>query len=52
MIGALQLQRDVVRPALLAFDKPVIESGHESSGIYTKKFVTAERSEIAERAKG
>ena len=37
VIVALDFQRDVVRPALRAFDKPVVESGHESCGIYTKK---------------
>ena len=48
LILALQFERDIVRPALRAFDKTVIESGHESWGIYTKIWLTAECSEIAE----
>ena len=48
----LQLQRNIVRPALLAFDKTIIESGHESSGIYTKKLHTAGNAETAERGEG
>jgi hypothetical protein len=36
LIVALEFECDVVRPALGAFDKTVVESGHESWGIYTK----------------
>src|SRR5437879_1920937 len=35
-IGKLQFQRNVLRPALGALDKTVVESGHGSWGIYTK----------------
>ena len=41
LIVALDFERDVVRPALRAFEKAVVESGHESWGIYTKKVFTA-----------
>src|ERR1700722_2172334 len=37
VIVALQFQRNVVRPALRALDKAVVESGHGSWRIYTKK---------------
>src|ERR1700676_5242353 len=37
VIVALQFQRDIVRPALRALDKAVVESGHGSWRIYTKK---------------
>src|SRR5580693_8595113 len=37
VIVALDFQSDVIRPALRAFDKTIVESGHESCGIYTKK---------------
>jgi hypothetical protein len=37
VIAALQFKRDVVGPALRAFYKPVIERGHGSRGIYTKR---------------
>src|ERR1017187_1179391 len=36
LIVALEFERDVVRPSLLAFEKAVVESGHGSWGIYTK----------------
>ncbi len=45
---ALDFQRDVVWPTLRAFDKTVVESGHESCGIYTKNMFTAELAETAE----
>ncbi len=48
VIMALNFQSDVVRPALRAFDKTVVESGHESCGIYTKNIFTAEFAETAE----
>ncbi|MGA8283783.1 MAG: hypothetical protein WB796_03475, partial [Candidatus Sulfotelmatobacter sp.] len=35
-------------PALRAFDKPVVESGHESCGIYTKIMLAAGFAETAE----
>ena len=40
VIVTLEFESDVVRPALRAFDKAVVESGHESCGIYTKNLVT------------
>jgi len=40
-IVALDFQCDVIRPALGALDKTVVESGHESCGIYTKNLFTA-----------
>jgi hypothetical protein len=51
VIVALNFQSDVVRPTLRAFDKTVVESGHESCGIYTKNLSTAERAETAEKLK-
>ena len=42
LIVALKFQCDVFRPALRAFDKTVVESGHETCGIYTKNLLTAE----------
>src|SRR5258708_2364289 len=36
VVVALNLQRNIVRPALGAFDKTVVERGHGSWGIYTK----------------
>jgi hypothetical protein len=48
MIVALKFQRDVVWPALRAFDKTVVKSRHESCGIYTKNLFTAERVEVPE----
>ncbi|HEV3307189.1 MAG TPA: hypothetical protein VGZ91_12190 [Candidatus Sulfotelmatobacter sp.] len=37
----LKFERDIVRPALLAFEKAVVEGGHGSWGIYTKIPFTA-----------
>src|SRR5580658_1369066 len=51
LIVALEFQGDVRRPAVGALDKAVVESGHESCGIYTKNPFTAERAEIAERSR-
>src|SRR5258708_1303317 len=42
----LEFERDIVRPALRAFDEAVVESGHGSWGLYTKNLFTAERAEI------
>src|ERR1700733_9416739 len=50
-IVALVFQRAVVRPAHRGFEKTVVESGHESCGIYTKNPITAECAEIAEKSK-
>src|ERR1019366_9368448 len=36
VIVALQFERDIVRPALGAIDKAVVEGGHSSWRIYTK----------------
>jgi hypothetical protein len=36
VIVALQFERDIVRPALGALDKAIVESGHRSWRIYTK----------------
>src|ERR1700687_1168357 len=36
MIVALKLERNIVRPALGAFDKAIVEGGHGSWRIYTK----------------
>ncbi len=47
-IIALELQCDVVRPALRAFEKTVVESGHESCGIYTKNQLVAVSAETTE----
>jgi hypothetical protein len=48
MIMVLDFQRDVVWPTLRAFDKAIVESGHESCGIYTKNMFTAESAKTAE----
>src|SRR5580658_1562242 len=42
LVVALEFERDVVRPSLLALEKAVVESGHGSWGIYTKNSFTAE----------
>ena len=47
VIVALQFQRNLIRPALGALHKTVIESGHGSWGIYTKKLIPAGRAEVA-----
>ena len=47
VIVALEFECDIVWPALRAFEKTVVESGHESCGIYTKNLLTAECAEIA-----
>ena len=36
MIVALKLERNILRPALGAFDKAIVEGGHGSWRIYTK----------------
>src|SRR5260370_42646562 len=36
LIVPLEFERDIVRPALRAFDEAVVESGHGSWGLYTK----------------
>jgi hypothetical protein len=36
MIVTLKFERNIVRPALGAFDKAIIKGGHESRRIYTK----------------
>src|ERR1035437_5749539 len=41
MIVTLQFQRDIVRPALGAFNKAIVEGGHWSWRIYTKACRTA-----------
>jgi hypothetical protein len=48
LIIALEFEGDIVRPALLAFEKAVVESGHASWGIYTKNLFTAECGDLAE----
>src|SRR5271166_1791122 len=39
LIVALEFEGNVIWPALRAFDKPVVESGHGSWGIYTKNYL-------------
>src|SRR5712691_2674929 len=36
VVVTLEFQCDVIRPAIRAFDKTVVEGGHRSRGIYTK----------------
>ena len=36
VVGTLELQSDITWPALGAFDKAIVESGHWSRRIYTK----------------
>ena len=47
----LKFERDIVGPALGAFDKTVVEGRHGSWGIYTKNLLTAEHAEAAENKK-
>jgi hypothetical protein len=51
VIVPLDFEGSVIRPATGAFDKTVVEGGHESCGIYTKKRLTAEHAEIGESIK-
>jgi hypothetical protein len=48
LIVALEFERDVVRPSLLALEKAIVESGHGSWGIYTKTLFTALRRIVGE----
>jgi hypothetical protein len=41
LIGALEFERDIVRPSFLAFEKAIVKSGHGSKGEYTRKAVDA-----------
>jgi len=51
VIRALKLKRNVIGPAVGAFAKTVVESGHRSWGIYTKNLLTAENTEIAKKVR-
>jgi hypothetical protein len=51
VIVPLDLESDVIGPALRAFDKTIVESGHESCGIYTKNILTAECAEITGKSR-
>jgi len=52
VIVALDFERNVIRPALRAFDKAVIERGHGSWKYYRKKHLNRRPAETAEKSNG